>query len=174
MPLAALINDAPAAVAINGWVDQRHLPRSRCAGSCRCCPAGIRESISPLPAATHLRRHQPKGFSLDRARYSGGACCTGPIFGVIKAHHPSFGWLLKLFSATAAADWGPGVAFVLLVLLGHHMIHSSLRRICNRNQEKPDQHCSGLVTALATSIVRWRWASAGADDSTSPRANLHI
>ncbi|MGV8286747.1 manganese efflux pump MntP [Pseudomonas aeruginosa] len=84
-----------------------------------------------------------KGSSLDRPRLS-EALRTGIIFGVIEAITPLVGWLL----GQAASH------FVLLVLLGLHMIHNGLRADHATEQEKPGQHSFWIlaVTALATSI----------------------
>ncbi|MER1029458.1 manganese efflux pump MntP [Pseudomonas aeruginosa] len=94
-----------------------------------------------------------KGSSLDRPRLS-EALRTGIIFGVIEAITPLVGWLLGQAASQFVADWDHWIAFVLLVLLGLHMIHNGLRADHETEQEKPGQHSFWIlaVTALATSI----------------------
>lgn len=94
-----------------------------------------------------------KGSSLDRPRLS-EALRTGIIFGVIEAITPLVGWLLGQAASQFVADWDHWIAFVLLVLLGLHMIHNGLRADHATEQEKPGQHSFWIlaVTALATSI----------------------
>ncbi len=94
-----------------------------------------------------------KGSSLDRPRLS-EALRTGIIFGVIEAITPLVGWLLGQAASQFVADWDHWIAFVLLVLLGLHMIHNGLRADHATEQEKPGQHPFWIlaVTALATSI----------------------
>ncbi|PYB28810.1 manganese efflux pump MntP, partial [Pseudomonas aeruginosa] len=79
---------------------------------------------------------------------------TGIIFGVIEAITPLVGWLLGQAASQFVADWDHWIAFVLLVLLGLHMIHNGLRADHATEQEKPGQHSFWIlaVTALATSI----------------------
>ncbi|KSD40684.1 hypothetical protein AO902_04460 [Pseudomonas aeruginosa] len=94
-----------------------------------------------------------KGSSLDRPRLS-EALRTGIIFGAIEAITPLVGWLLGQAASQFVADWDHWIAFVLLVLLGLHMIHNGLRADHATEQEKPGQHSFWIlaVTALATSI----------------------
>lgn len=117
-----------------------------------------RESRFPdLPRLRHVHRclcrgHR-QGLQPGSAAPVGGAAHRDNLRRD-RGHHPLVGWLLGQAASQFVADWDHWIAFVLLVLLGLHMIHNGLRADHATEQEKPGQHSFWIlaVTALATSI----------------------
>jgi putative Mn2+ efflux pump MntP len=94
-----------------------------------------------------------KGSSLHKPRLS-EALRTGLIFGVIEAITPLIGWLIGQAASRFVVEWDHWIAFVLLLVLGLHMIYNGLRDEAEEPSAKPTQHGFWLlaVTAVATSI----------------------
>jgi len=93
-----------------------------------------------------------KGSSLHNPRLS-EALRTGLIFGVIEGITPIVGWGIGQAASRFVENWDHWIAFVLLLLLGLHMIYNGLRHE-DAEEEKPDQHSFFIlaITAFATSI----------------------
>nr|WP_269439809.1 manganese efflux pump MntP [Pseudomonas sp. CDFA 610] len=93
-----------------------------------------------------------KGASLDKPRFI-EAVRTGLIFGVIEAITPVIGWSIGQVATRFVESWDHWIAFVLLLVLGLHMIYNGLKQD-DEEQEKPGQHSFLIlaVTAFATSI----------------------
>ncbi|CAI3803162.1 putative manganese efflux pump MntP [Pseudomonas sp. MM221] len=93
-----------------------------------------------------------KGSSLHKPRLA-EALRTGLIFGVIEAITPVIGWLLGQAASQYVEQWDHWIAFVLLLLLGAHMVHAGLKPE-EEEEEKQSQHAFWIlaVTAVATSI----------------------
>lgn len=93
-----------------------------------------------------------KGSSLHKPRFS-EALRTGLIFGVIEAITPVIGWAIGQVASRFVESWDHWIAFVLLLVLGLHMIYNGFKHDAEED-EKPDQHSFLIlaVTAFATSI----------------------
>jgi len=93
-----------------------------------------------------------KGSSLHKPRFS-EALRTGLIFGVIEAITPVIGWAIGQVASRFVESWDHWIAFVLLLVLGLHMIYNGFKHDAEQ-EEKPDQHSFLIlaVTAFATSI----------------------
>nr|WP_306456779.1 manganese efflux pump MntP [Pseudomonas alliivorans] len=93
-----------------------------------------------------------KGASLHKPRFI-EAVRTGLIFGVIEAITPVIGWSIGQVATRFVESWDHWIAFVLLLVLGLHMIYNGLKQD-DEEQEKPGQHSFLIlaVTAFATSI----------------------
>lgn len=93
-----------------------------------------------------------KGSSLHKPRFS-EAVRTGLIFGVIEAITPVIGWAIGQVASRFVESWDHWIAFVLLLVLGLHMIYNGFKHDAEE-EEKPDQHSFLIlaVTAFATSI----------------------
>ncbi|WEK28407.1 MAG: manganese efflux pump MntP [Candidatus Pseudomonas phytovorans] len=93
-----------------------------------------------------------KGSSLNKPRFV-EALRTGLIFGVIEAITPIIGWLLGQAASQYVEDWDHWIAFILLLLLGAHMVYAGLKPD-EEEEEKQSQHSFWIlaVTAFATSI----------------------
>lgn len=93
-----------------------------------------------------------KGSSLHKPRFS-EALRTGLIFGVIEAITPVIGWAIGQVASRFVESWDHWIAFVLLLVLGLHMIYNGFKHDAEE-EEKPDQHSFLIlaVTAFATSI----------------------
>jgi len=93
-----------------------------------------------------------KGSSLHKPRF-GEALRTGLIFGVIEAITPVIGWAIGQVASRFVESWDHWIAFVLLLVLGLHMIYNGFKHDAEQ-EEKPDQHSFLIlaVTAFATSI----------------------
>ncbi|MCU1718276.1 manganese efflux pump MntP [Pseudomonas sp. 5P_3.1_Bac2] len=94
-----------------------------------------------------------KGSTLHKPRLS-EALRTGLIFGVIEAITPLVGWVIGQAASRFVAQWDHWIAFVLLLVLGLHMIYNGLRHEAEDDSAKPSQHGFWLlaITAVATSI----------------------
>ncbi|TBU73510.1 manganese efflux pump MntP [Phytopseudomonas daroniae] len=94
-----------------------------------------------------------KGASLHKIRFI-DALRTGLIFGVIEGITPVVGWFIGQAAASFVEEWDHWIAFVLLLLLGLHMIYAGLRPEADEAPQKPDSHSFWVlaVTAFATSI----------------------
>lgn len=93
-----------------------------------------------------------KGAALHKPRLV-EALRTGLIFGVIEAITPVIGWSIGQVATRFVDSWDHWIAFVLLLVLGLHMIYNGLKQD-DEEQEKPGQHSFLIlaVTAFATSI----------------------
>lgn len=93
-----------------------------------------------------------KGSSLHKPRF-GEALRTGLIFGAIEAVTPVIGWAIGQVASRFVESWDHWIAFVLLLVLGLHMIYNGFKHDAEQ-EEKPDQHSFLIlaVTAFATSI----------------------
>lgn len=67
-----------------------------------------------------------KGAAIPNPRFS-EALRAGVIFGAIEGLTPIIGWLLGLAAAKYIAAWDHWIAFILLGLLGLHMIYAGLK-----------------------------------------------
>lgn len=94
-----------------------------------------------------------KGSSLHKPRFI-EALRTGLIFGVIEAITPIIGWAIGHAASRFVESWDHWIAFVLLLILGLHMIYNGLKHDDESEEEKPGQHSFLIlaVTAFATSI----------------------
>ncbi|MEE4704480.1 manganese efflux pump MntP [Pseudomonas alliivorans] len=93
-----------------------------------------------------------KGAALHKPRLV-EALRTGLIFGVIEAITPVIGWSIGQVATRFVESWDHWIAFVLLLVLGLHMIYNGLKQD-DEEQEKTGQHSFLIlaVTAFATSI----------------------
>lgn len=93
-----------------------------------------------------------KGASLHKPRFI-EAVRTGLIFGVIEAITPIIGWSIGQVATRFVESWDHWIAFVLLLVLGLHMIYNGLKHD-DEEEEKPGQHSFLIlaITAFATSI----------------------
>jgi putative Mn2+ efflux pump MntP len=93
-----------------------------------------------------------KGATLQRPHLR-EALRTGLIFGVIEGLTPLAGWALGRVAAPYVAAWDHWIAFVLLAVLGAHMIHAGLSKD-EAEESKPASHSFWVlaVTGFATSI----------------------
>ena len=95
-----------------------------------------------------------KGAALHKPRW-GDALRVGIIFGVIEALTPVAGWALGLAAADYVADWDHWIAFVLLGVLGAHMIWNGCQP-GDENEETPKTSRHSFwtlaITGFATSI----------------------
>jgi putative Mn2+ efflux pump MntP len=95
-----------------------------------------------------------KGTSLKNPHWS-EAIRTGLIFGTIEAITPVVGWLAGAVASRHVAQWGPWLAFALLVALGAHMAWEALRDPGDEEPAPPkSRHAfwALALTGLATSI----------------------
>lgn len=94
-----------------------------------------------------------KGASLHKPRFI-DALRTGLIFGVIEGITPVIGWFIGQAAVGFVEEWDHWIAFVLLLLLGLHMIHAGLQPETAEATEKAKSHSFWVlaVTAFATSI----------------------
>ena len=81
---------------------------------------------------------------------------AGMIFGTIEALTPVIGWLAGRAASGYIEAWDHWIAFVLLGLLGLHMIHAGMRTGQDAPAIASARHTPGFwrlaLTALATSI----------------------
>lgn len=93
-----------------------------------------------------------KGSSLRKPRLT-EALRAGLIFGAIEAITPIVGWAIGQVATRFVESWDHWIAFVLLLVLGLHMIYNGVKHD-DEAEEKPDQHSFLIlaVTAFATSI----------------------
>lgn len=93
-----------------------------------------------------------KGAALHKPRLV-EALRTGLIFGVIEAITPVIGWSIGQVATRFVESWDHWIAFVLLLVLGLHMIYNGLKQD-DEEREKPGQHSFLIlaITAFATSI----------------------
>lgn len=94
-----------------------------------------------------------KGAGLRDPRLT-QALRVGLIFGAIEALTPLAGWALGQVAVKFVSEWDHWIAFVLLVLLGAHMIYEGLKPAEEEVDDKPRQHSFWLLaaTGFATSI----------------------
>ena len=94
-----------------------------------------------------------KGMALGRPQWR-EALRTGLIFGCIEAATPIVGWAAGISAAKVVAAWDHWIAFVLLGVLGAHMIIGGLRPGKDDVAEKLARHSfwNLAATGLATSI----------------------
>jgi putative Mn2+ efflux pump MntP len=91
-----------------------------------------------------------KGATLKHPRFF-QALRIGILFGVIEAVTPVIGWAIGSLATQWVAAWDHWIAFVLLLILGAHMIWNGLQA----DAEEVPQHQSLFMlalTAVATSI----------------------
>ncbi|MDD3182345.1 MAG: manganese efflux pump MntP family protein [Alphaproteobacteria bacterium] len=95
-----------------------------------------------------------KGVSMDKPRLL-DAAKTGLVFGLTEGCAPLVGWLFGSFAASFIQAYDHWVAFVILTLIGLHMIVEGVRnQNCELEIVKPkDQNLLMLIlTAVGTSI----------------------
>lgn len=94
-----------------------------------------------------------KGASLHKPKLS-EALRTGIIFGSIETITPLVGWLIGQAAASFVSSWDHWIAFILLLLLGLHMIYAGMQPADEEFEDKPSAHPFWLlaITAFATSI----------------------
>ncbi|WP_439815520.1 manganese efflux pump MntP [Zavarzinia sp. CC-PAN008] len=92
-----------------------------------------------------------KGSALHRPRAS-EALRTGLLFGVVEAITPLLGWAAGYVAAGYVEAVDHWIAFVLLAIVGGHMIRAGLSR--DAVEERPSRHTLRvlLLTAIGTSI----------------------
>lgn len=95
-----------------------------------------------------------KGAQAPRTRWR-DALRVGAVFGFFEALTPAAGWLLGYLVNDWIADWDHWVSFVLLAVIGGHMIVQSLRGV-DAAEAAPaaseTNYFRLMLTALATSI----------------------
>jgi len=93
-----------------------------------------------------------KGAALNKPKLS-EALRTGLIFGTIESITPLIGWAIGSVATKYVAAWDHWIAFILLAILGCHMIYEGLQKP-DPIEEKPSQHTFLVlaITAFATSI----------------------
>lgn len=94
-----------------------------------------------------------KGASLHKPKFT-DALRTGLIFGVIEGITPVVGWFIGQAAVGFVEEWDHWIAFVLLLLLGLHMIYAGLQPDAAETSEKAKSHSFWVlaITAFATSI----------------------
>lgn len=95
-----------------------------------------------------------KGVALDRPKLS-DAAKTGLVFGLTEAMAPLLGWLAGSVAASFIETYDHWVAFVILALIGVHMIVEGVRnQDCEVEVQKPQNQklLMLIVTAMGTSI----------------------
>lgn len=102
-----------------------------------------------------------KGLALRRPHWS-EAVRTGLIFGTIEATTPLVGWAAGRAASSFLADWGPWIAFVVLVGLGLHMAWEALHPDADGDETADDAEAEDArrrhpflalaLTGLATSL----------------------
>lgn len=94
-----------------------------------------------------------KGAALRRVHLK-QALRTGAIFGVIEALTPLLGWAVGQAAASYVAAWDHWIAFILLGLLGAHMVHEGLSVPDDDDDAQPTAHGFWrlAITGFATSI----------------------
>lgn len=96
-----------------------------------------------------------KGAAMRNPRFS-EALRAGVIFGTIEGLTPIIGWLLGLAAASYIAAWDHWIAFLLLGILGLHMIYAGLKPESEEGATVTTKHMHGFwglaATGLATSI----------------------
>ena len=93
-----------------------------------------------------------KGAALHKPKLS-EALRTGLIFGVIELITPLIGWWIGSIATKYVAVWDHWIAFILIAVLGLHMIYEALQAP-DPTEDKPSQHSFIILalTAFATSI----------------------
>ncbi|MBL8580116.1 MAG: manganese efflux pump [Mesorhizobium sp.] len=92
-----------------------------------------------------------RGTTLSRSRLA-EALRTGAVFGIVEAITPFLGWVAGVAAAGWVSQFDHWLAFLLLLLVGLHIIHSAFSA---KEDEPREQNGSLLVlmaTALGTSI----------------------
>lgn len=94
-----------------------------------------------------------KGSTLHRPSYK-EALRTGIVFGVVEALMPLTGWIIGIGASHFVMQWNHWIAFVLLFVLGGHMIYQSLLAKEDEPKERKKQHSylNLIITSVATSI----------------------
>jgi len=96
-----------------------------------------------------------KGAAMRNPRFS-EALRAGVIFGTIEGLTPIIGWILGLAAAKYVTAWDHWIAFVLLGLLGLHMIYAGLKPEGEGDATGATERKHGFwslaATGLATSI----------------------
>lgn len=96
-----------------------------------------------------------KGAAMHKPRFV-EALRAGAIFGTIEGITPVVGWLLGLAAAQYITAWDHWIAFILLGLLGLHMIHAGLKPEGESAVGDPAKRGHGFwslaATGFATSI----------------------
>lgn len=96
-----------------------------------------------------------KGASMRNPRFP-DALRAGFIFGTIEGITPVIGWLLGLAAAQYITAWDHWIAFILLGILGLHMIYTGLKPEAATDINDANTHKHGFwglaVTGFATSI----------------------
>ena len=92
-----------------------------------------------------------RGAALQNARLK-QALQTGIVFGIVETITPLVGWVAGIAASQAIAAWDHWVGFVLLALVGGHMIVSAFKP---DEDDAPPRSSSPLLlmaTAIGTSI----------------------
>ncbi len=96
-----------------------------------------------------------KGAAMQQPRFA-EALRAGVIFGVIEGLTPVAGWLMGLAASKYVTAWDHWIAFVLLSVLGLHMIHAGRRLESEAGAiditARRDGFWSLAATGFATSI----------------------
>lgn len=93
-----------------------------------------------------------KGVALQKPRFV-DALKIGLIFGAVEACTPILGWLLGSVASNWLAQWAPWLAFIILLVLGVHLIRNGLSEDPSEETNTQPQSKKLLVlTAVATSI----------------------
>ncbi|WP_028920587.1 manganese efflux pump MntP family protein [Pseudoxanthomonas suwonensis] len=92
-----------------------------------------------------------KGASMQHPRFS-HALRTGLIFGVIEGLTPVIGWLLGNAASRYVTAWDHWIAFIVLGLLGLHMIWHGIRDDADDDASRRTGAWALAVTAVGTSI----------------------
>jgi putative Mn2+ efflux pump MntP len=94
-----------------------------------------------------------KGATLHRPRFL-EAFRTGIIFGAVEAITPLIGWGAGLIASQYIMEWDHWVAFLLLMVLGLHMIWQGLHHQPTVQSDAPTRHSFWVLaaTAVGTSL----------------------
>lgn len=91
-----------------------------------------------------------RGATLDRPRLS-EALRTGAVFGIIEAITPVIGWAAGIAASGLVQAIDHWIAFVLLGVVGLHMIYGALRAT-RKSKEGGRSRAVLVATAIGTSI----------------------
>lgn len=94
-----------------------------------------------------------KGAALQKPKFL-QALRIGLLFGVIEAITPVIGWLIGAAASQWVAEWDHWIAFVLLLVLGLHMIRQGMSSDDGEVENEPKKQTFLVLalTAFATSI----------------------
>ena len=92
-----------------------------------------------------------KGAAMRQPRFR-EALRAGAIFGIIEGLTPVIGWLLGVTAVKYISEWDHWIAFVVLGLLGLHMVYAGLKAEEDTATNRNDSFWSLAATGFATSI----------------------